>query len=109
MNEERADHEIELGPDDGEVWQLRLYMAGESANSLEALSNLRNLCETYLPGRYEIEVIDLLQHPRLARGAEIIAIPTLVRQLPSPMRRIIGDLSDTDRVLIGLQLLSKRH
>jgi circadian clock protein KaiB len=89
---------------DTEVWRLRLYVAGESPKSLEAFSNLKRLCEAYLAKRYEIEVVDLLENPRLARGDEIIAIPTLVRKLPSPMRKIIGDLSDTDRVLVGLQL-----
>ena len=91
-----------------EVWRLRLYVAGESPKSLEAFHNLKRLCETHLANRYEIEIIDLLEHPRLARGDEIVAIPTLVRQLPPPMRKIIGDLSDTDRVLVGLQLRPKR-
>jgi circadian clock protein KaiB len=90
------------------AWQLRLYVAGESAASLTAFANLKLLCETHLKGRYEIEIIDLLQHPRLARGDEIVAIPTLVRQLPHPIRKIIGDLSDTDRVLVGLQLQQKQ-
>jgi circadian clock protein KaiB len=90
------------------MWRLRLYVAGESATSLTAFANLKLLCETHLKGRYEIEIIDLLQHPRLARGDEIVAIPTLVRQLPTPIRKIIGDLSDTDRVLVGLQLKQKQ-
>ncbi len=98
--EERA----EGGPLDSEVYRLRLYVAGESPKSLEAFRNLKHLCEHHLAGRYEIEIVDLLEHPRLARGDEIIAIPTLVRKLPAPMRKIIGDLSDTDRVLVGLQL-----
>ncbi len=85
-------------------WRLRLYVAGESPKSVEALHNLKALCATYLDSRYEIEVVDLLKQPRLARGDEIVAIPTLVRQLPAPIRKIIGDLSDTDRVLVGLQL-----
>ena len=87
-----------------ETWHLRLYVAGESPKSLEAFANLKRLCETHLRDRYEIEVVDLLENPRLARGDEILAIPTLVRQLPAPMRKIIGDLSDTDRVLVGLQV-----
>lgn len=87
-----------------EPWRLRLYVAGESPKSLEAFANLKRLCEDHLADRYEIEVVDLLENPRLARGDEIVAIPTLVRQLPAPMRKIIGDLSDTDRVLVGLQL-----
>jgi circadian clock protein KaiB len=86
------------------AWRLRLYVAGESAKSIEAFVNLKRLCETHLANRYEIEIVDLLVHPGLARGDEIVAIPTLVRQLPAPMRKIIGDLSDTDRVLVGLQL-----
>jgi circadian clock protein KaiB len=90
-----------------ETWHLRLYVAGESPKSLEAFANLKRLCETHLPDRYEIEVVDLMENPRLARGDEIVAIPTLVRQLPAPMRKIIGDLSDTDRVLVGLQLRPK--
>ena len=89
-----------------EVWLLRLYVAGESEKSVEAFANLRRLCESHLPGRYEIEVIDLLEHPHLARGDDILAIPTLVRRLPGPLRKIIGDLSDTERVLVGLQLRS---
>ena len=88
-------------------YHLRLYVAGTSPKSLEAFNNLRQLCETHLASRYEIEIVDLLEHPRLARGDEIIAIPTLVRKLPAPMRKIIGDLSDTERVLVGLQLASK--
>jgi circadian clock protein KaiB len=88
-----------------ETWQFRLYVAGESPKSLEAFANLRRLCETHLAGRYEIEIIDLVQRPELARGDEIVAIPTLVRRLPAPLRKVIGDLSDTERVLVGLQLV----
>ena len=84
---------------------LRLYVAGQSPKSLTALANLKRLCEEHLPDRYEIEVVDLVENPRLAAGDEIIAIPTLVRRLPGPMRRIIGDLSDPERVIVGLQLL----
>lgn len=91
-------------PADTDVWRLRLYVAGKSPKSLDAFRNLKHLCENHLADRYEIEIVDLLEHPRLARGDEIVAIPTLVRQLPAPMRKIIGDLSDTDRVLVGLQL-----
>lgn len=87
-----------------EVWQLRLYVAGESTKSLEAFANLQQICEDHLSGHYEIEVVDLVENPRLARGDEIVAIPTLVRRLPNPLRKIIGDLSDTERVLVGLQL-----
>jgi circadian clock protein KaiB len=90
--------------DTPERWNLRLYVAGQSPKSLKAFVNLTQLCEKYLPDQYEIEIIDLLENPQLAAGDEIIAIPTLVRRLPSPMRKIIGDLSDQDRVLVGLQL-----
>jgi circadian clock protein KaiB len=89
---------------DSDHYQLRLYVAGQSPKSLKAFDNLVRLCEEHLPCRYDIEIIDLLEHPQLAEGDEIIAIPTLVRRLPEPMRKIIGDLSDADRVLVGLQL-----
>ena len=88
----------------GPEWQLRLYVAGQTPNSLRALANLRRLCEEHVPGQYEIEVIDLLENPQLARGDEIVAVPTLVRRLPPPLRKIIGDLSDAERVVVGLQL-----
>jgi circadian clock protein KaiB len=91
-----------------EKFVLRLYVAGQTTKSLTAFSNLRTICETHLAGRYEIEVIDLLERPQLARGDEIVAIPTLVRRLPKPITQVIGDLSDTDRVLVGLQLLPAR-
>jgi len=92
------------GVGDQEVWQLRLYVAGQSPKSLRALSNLKDLCETHLAGRYTIEVIDLVEEPWLARSDDILAIPTLVRSLPAPLRKIIGDLSDTERVLVGLSI-----
>jgi circadian clock protein KaiB len=85
-------------------WQLRLYVAGQTANSVKAFANLKRICDENLEGWYEIEVIDLLENPQLAAGDEIVAIPTLVRKLPTPVRRIIGDLSNTERVLVGLQL-----
>jgi circadian clock protein KaiB len=85
-------------------WYLRLYVAGQSPRSLHALANLKRLCEAHLAGRYEIEIIDLVERPALAKGDDILAIPTLVRRLPAPTRRIIGDLSNTARVLAGLQL-----
>jgi circadian clock protein KaiB len=87
-----------------EEFNLRLYVAGLSPKSIRAIENLRQICETHLAGRYRVEVIDLLVNPKLARGDEIIAVPTLVRTLPQPIRTIIGDLSDADRVLVGLQL-----
>jgi circadian clock protein KaiB len=91
-----------------EKWVLRLYTAGQSPRSLAALDNLKRLCEEHLSGRYSIEVVDLLKNPRLAKDDQIVAIPTLVRQLPPPLRKIIGDLSDTERALVGLQLLPRK-
>jgi circadian clock protein KaiB len=85
-------------------WQLRLYVAGQTPKSVLAFSNLKRLCEEHLAGQFEIEVIDLIENPRLARDDQIIAIPTLVRKLPEPIRKIIGDLSDTEQTLVGLQL-----
>jgi len=87
-----------------ETWALRLYVAGETPRSVAAFANLKKLCEEHLPGRYQIEVIDLMQNPQLAAGDQIVAIPTLVRKLPEPLRRIVGDLSNTERTLVGLQL-----
>lgn len=87
-----------------ERWELRLYTAGQTPKSLAAIRNLKRVCEEHLAGRYEIEIIDLLKNPRLAKDHQIIAIPTLVRKLPEPIRKIIGDLSDTERALVGLQL-----
>src|ERR1700693_4573180 len=85
-------------------FQLRLYVAGQTPRSLAALSNLQRICATHLDGRYRIEGIDLIKNPQLAQGDQILAIPTLVRNLPKPIRKIIGDLSDTERVLVGLDL-----
>lgn len=86
------------------VWELRLYVAGQTARSVTAFANLKKICEEHLAGKYRIEVIDLLVNPQLAADDQIVAIPTLVRTLPEPLRKIIGDLSDTERVLVGLQL-----
>ena len=86
------------------LWQLRLYVAGQTPKSLTAFSNLKAICETHLSDRYSIEVIDLVEQPQLSKGDQILAIPTLVRKLPQPVRKIIGDLSDTERVLVGLDL-----
>jgi circadian clock protein KaiB len=91
---------------DPEIWDLRLYVAGQTAKSLTAFANLKKVCEEHLAGKYRIEVVDLLVNPQLARGDQILAIPTLVRKLPAPIRKIIGDLSNTERVLVGLQLRS---
>lgn len=85
-------------------WQLKLYVAGQTAKSMAALENLRRVCETHLAGRYQIEVVDLLVNPRLAAGDQILAVPTLVRKVPEPIRKIIGDLSNEDRVLVGLDV-----
>ncbi|HEX6298753.1 MAG TPA: circadian clock KaiB family protein [Burkholderiales bacterium] len=87
-----------------ERWDLRLYTAGQSPKSLAALNNLKRICDEHLAGRYSIEVIDLMKNPRLAKDDEIVAIPTLVRKLPAPLRKIIGDLSNEERALVGLQL-----
>ena len=89
---------------DNDVWQLRLYVAGQTPKSLTAFANLKKICEEHLPGRYRIEVVDLLQQPQLAAGDQIVAIPTLVRKLPEPLRKIVGDLSNTEKTLVGLQL-----
>ena len=92
------------GKADEEIWELRLYTAGQTPKSLAALANLKRLCEENLKGKYRIEVIDLMANPRLAKEHQIVAIPTLVKKLPSPLRHIIGDLSDKEKALVGLQL-----
>jgi circadian clock protein KaiB len=86
------------------TYELRLYVAGQTPKSLAAFANLKKICEEHLSGQYEIEVIDLLKHPQLASGDQILAIPTLVRKLPQPIKKIIGDLSNTERVLVGLDI-----
>ena len=91
-------------PLDDNRWELRLYVAGQTTKSAAALANLKRYCEQYLAGRYSLEVIDLLQHPQLAEGDQILAIPTLVRKVPEPIRKIIGDLSNEERVLVGLDI-----
>lgn len=85
-------------------WNLRLYVAGQTPRSLTAFRNLKEICEEYLKGQYHIEVVDLMENPTLARGDQILAVPTLVRKLPQPIRKIIGDLSNTERVLVGLDI-----
>lgn len=87
-----------------EMWDLRLYVAGQTPKSLIAYANLKRICEEHVPGRYRIEIVDLLKNPQLAAGDQIVAIPTLVRRLPAPIRKIVGDLSNTERALVGLQL-----
>ncbi len=104
MMEVREDLLDATAPAAGETWELRLYVAGQTAKSIAALANLRRYCEQHVPGRYQLEVIDLLQHPQLAEGDQILAIPTVVRKMPEPLRRVIGDLSNEERVLVGLDL-----
>ena len=90
-------------------YELRLYVAGQTAKSVRAIANLKRICETHLEGRYTIEVIDLSKTPQLAAGQQILAIPTLVRRLPEPVKRIVGDLSNEERVLVGLDLRESRQ
>ncbi|MGZ3298657.1 MAG: circadian clock KaiB family protein [Asticcacaulis sp.] len=92
------------GEGESETFHLKLYVAGQTPKSVRAYENLKTICQEHLAGRYHIEVIDLMKNPQLAKGDEIVAIPTLVRQLPHPIRKIIGDLSNTDRTLVGLQI-----
>src|ERR1700761_4019984 len=94
-----------MGSGDDERWNLRLYVAGETPKCVQAFQHLKRICEEHLQGRYSIEVIDLLKNPTLASGDQIIAIPTLVRQLPPPVKKIIGDLTNTERVIVGLNLV----
>lgn len=99
ISEQKSPHQP-----DADVWNLRLYVAGQTPRSIAAFANLKRLCEEHLSGRYNIEVVDLVKHPQLAAGDQIVAIPTLVRKLPEPLRKIVGDLRDTERALVGLQL-----
>jgi circadian clock protein KaiB len=87
-----------------EKWMLRLYVAGQTPKSLTAFANLKKICEEHLEGKYQIEIVDLLVNPTLAKDDQILALPTLVRRLPAPMKKIIGDLSNTERVLVGLDI-----
>ncbi|HTY23555.1 MAG TPA: circadian clock KaiB family protein [Desulfomonilaceae bacterium] len=95
---------LEKEKQESEIWNLRLYVAGQTAKSIQAFHNLRKICEEHLAGQYTIEVVDLTINPQLAKGDQILALPTLVRKLPQPIRKIIGDLSNTERVLVGLDL-----
>ncbi len=104
MNDERDDVPGLIEEQDDSVYLLRLYVAGQTAKSLAAFANLKKICEEHLQGKYQIEVIDLLQNPSLAQGDPILALPTLVRRLPHPIKKIIGDLSNTERVLVGLDI-----
>jgi circadian clock protein KaiB len=104
-----TDGATEAGDDSAESWDLRLYVTGQSPNSIRAIENLRRACEEHMPGHYRIEVVDLLENPRLAADDQILAVPTVVRKLPVPIRKIVGDLSDTDRLLVGLQVRVPRR
>ena len=99
-----TDRDRAVPEDRQESWDLKLYVAGPTPKAVRALENLKKLCEEHLAGKYRIEVVDLLKSPQLAKGDQIVAVPTLVRKLPVPMRKIIGDLSNTKRVLVGLDL-----
>jgi circadian clock protein KaiB len=101
MTRAKSDRTIKTRP---RKWELRLYVAGHTVNSVTALSNLKRICETHLKGEYSIEVVDLLRNPKLAAGDQILAVPTLVRKLPTPIKKIIGDLSNVERVLVGLDV-----
>ncbi len=87
-----------------ELWELRLYVAGQTPKSITAFENLKKICDEHLAGKYRIEIVDLMKNPQLAKGDQIVALPTLVRKLPPPIRKIIGDLSNTEKVLVGLNL-----
>jgi circadian clock protein KaiB len=108
MKAPNATDEDWTGADSDKPWDLRLYVTGWTPKCLRASENLRRACEEHLPGRYRIEVVDLLENPRLAAEDQILAVPTVVRKLPQPIRKIVGDLSDTERVLIGLALRPPR-
>jgi len=107
LSREAADAGHAPGEAHPERWTLRLYVAGQTERSLRAVANMEKICSTQLQGRYRLEVIDLRQQPQLAQGEQIVAVPTLIRRLPEPLRMLIGDMSDCDRVLIGLDLLPK--
>ncbi len=111
MSEHRAPQDgavAGVGTAAAESWDLRLYVTGQSSRSVRAIENLRQLCEDYVAGRYRIEVVDLLENPRLGADDQILAVPTVVRRLPEPIRKFVGDLSDTDRLLVGLQIRPPR-
>jgi circadian clock protein KaiB len=104
MTGHKETDEMEPATPGEDLWDLKLYVAGQTPRSMAAVANLKKLCDEHLAGRYRIEVIDLVKNPQLARGDQILAIPTLVRRLPEPMRKIIGDLSNQERVLVGLDV-----
>ena len=109
MTEEENSEETEDITKSSEVWMLRLYVAGQTQKSMVAFANLQKICDEYLKGKYQIEVIDLTKNPQLAKGDQILAIPTLVRKLPPPIRKIIGDLSNTERILVGLDIRPRNN
>ena len=104
MNKTQTKPKTASGRSADKAWELRLYVAGQTTKSVAAFANLKKICEEHLAGQYHIDVIDLLENPRLAQDDQIVAIPTLVRKLPQPVRKIIGDLANTERTLVGLQL-----
>jgi circadian clock protein KaiB len=112
INEDPFPETTETNPptarDGLEMWNLRLYVAGKTPKSVAAFANLKKICEEHLAGQYTIEIVDLLENPQLAQGDQILAIPTLVRKLPTPIKKIIGDLSNTERTLVGLDLRPRR-
>ena len=99
---------LDSGKTPGERYVLRLYVVGMTANSVRAIANMKAICEEYLQGRYDLEIIDVYKNPSLAKGEQIVAVPTLVRRLPLPLRRLVGDLSQKDRVLLGLDIVPKK-
>jgi circadian clock protein KaiB len=103
-----SENDVATRSPEAKAYQLRLYVAGKTPKSILALTNLKQICEDHLQGRYEIEIIDLLENPQLAQGDQILALPTLVRRLPEPIKKIIGDLSNKERVLVGLDLRERR-
>ena len=110
MSQARAvDGDGAPAPEADAVYELRLYVAGQTPKSVTAFNNLKRLCEEHMPGDYSVEVVDLLENPRLAKDDQIVAIPTLVRKLPAPVCKIIGDLSNTERALVGLQLRPRQE
>jgi circadian clock protein KaiB len=107
MSDEVEDFDQWLAPADDKKYVLRLYITGMTPNSKRAVENIKSICEEHLKGRYELAIIDIFQQPTLAEGEQIIAAPTLIKQLPYPLRRLIGDMSDTEKVLLGLDLRTK--
>jgi circadian clock protein KaiB len=107
MNKQPTKPKSAPGKAESNRYVLRLYVAGQTPKSVQAIANIKTICEEYLKGIYELDVIDLYQHPQLAQGDQIIAVPTLIKKLPPPLRRIIGDMSNTERLLIGLDLQKK--